>query len=238
VKKDIWTQAKAFVFFESPVRMDLIDGVFNKTHNHYQQEFPNWTYAATRKKLIFEFWSRKVFVHFAIMFTAAIIGVVTFTTNKHIFLLSLFMGAVISFMVIATKIYWPAYFSDFLPKLDTVIEEKQKFRTAQLELNKCKRSQFTIPTLTIIYYVNCKVCGVSLLPANDASAELLNQLYGVDKDKIKQNLSRLYHLSHLSAKEKAEMHKGIDRAREFFVKLNHMSAPEILDQLELKLSRT
>ncbi len=238
MKKDIWTQTKAFVFFESPVRMDLIDGVFNKTHSHYLQEFPNWTYAATRKKLIFEFWSRKVFVHFSIMFMAAIIGVIIFTTSKHIFLLSLFMGAVISFMVIATKIYWPAYFSDFLPKLDTVIEEKQRLQTAELELNKCRRSQFTIPTLTIIYYVNCKISGVSLLPASDVSAELLNQLYGVDKDKIKQNLSRLYRLSQLSAKEKAEMHKGIERAREFFVKLNDASAPAILDQLELKLSRT
>ena len=86
--------------------------------------------------------------------------------------------------------------------------------------------------------MNCKICGISLLPANDASAELLNQLYGVDKDKIKQNLSRLYRLSRLSAKEKAEMHKGIDRARDFFAKLNYMSAPPILDQLELKLSRT
>ena len=236
MKKDIWTQTKAFVFFESPVRMDLIDGGFNKTHNHYLQEFPNWTYAATRKKLIFEFWSRKVFVHFAIMFMAASIGVVAFTTSKHIFLLSLFIGAVMSFMVIASKIYWPAYFSDFLPKLDTVIEEKQKLRIAELELNKCKRSQYSSPTLIIIYYVYCKTSGISLLPANDASAELLNQLYGVDKDKIKQNLSRLYRLSKLSVKEKAEMHKGIERATEFFAKLNHTSAPAILDQLELKLA--
>src|SRR5450432_2975228 len=133
----MWNRVKAFVFFDSPVQMDLIDGFFNTTHNYYLKEFPNWTYAATRKKLIFEFWSRKVFVHFGIMLTAAIIGVYLFTTSRHIFLQSLFVAAVISFGVIAGKIYWPAYFSDFLPKLDTIIAEKQKLRIAELELNKC-----------------------------------------------------------------------------------------------------
>jgi hypothetical protein len=232
----MWNQVKAFVFFESPVQMDLIDGVFNTTHNYYLKEFPNWTHAATRKKLIFEFWSRKVFVHFGILLASAVIGVFLFTTNRHVFIQSLFVAAVISFMVITVKIYWPAYFSDFLPKLDTIIAEKQKIWIAELEKNKCKRSQYSSPTLIIIYYVYCKVSGIQLLPANDISAELLNQLYGVDKDKIKQNLARLCRLAKLSAREKAEMLKGVDKARVFFEKLNYAEAAKFLDQLELKLT--
>jgi alcohol dehydrogenase YqhD (iron-dependent ADH family) len=72
---------------------------------------------------------------------------------------------------------------------------------------------------------------------NVNSAELLNNLYGADKDKLKQNLSRLYKLSTMSPKERAEIQKGIDTARNFFNALAHSPAQKILDQLELKLQR-
>ena len=108
---------------------------------------------------------------------------------------------------------------------------------AELDLKKCKRSQFSIPALTIIYYVFSKTSGVPLLPANDQSAVLLNQLFGADRDKLKQNLSRLYQISRLSPKERAEMQKGIDKAHEFFDSLNSSKASEILNQMELKLQK-
>lgn len=238
MKKELWNRAKAFVFFESPVEMDLINGVFNLTHDHFQKEYPHWSYSATRKKLIFQFWSRQVFFHYGIILTLAILSTTFFGTTSHIFILSLFFAAILSFLIIGAQIYWPAYFSDFLPKLDTVMAEKEKIRAAEQEMNKCKRSQFSTPTLTIIYYVNCKILDVPHLPANDSSAELLNQLYGVDKDKIKQNLSRLCKISRLSVKEKAEMRKGIDQAREFFDRIDSPKAQVFLDQLAFKLNQS
>lgn len=76
------------------------------------------------------------------------------------------------------------------------------------------------------------------MPAcNDHSAELLNNLFGADKDKLKQNLSRLYKLSSLSPKERAEIQKGINSARAFFQALNYRPSQKILDQLEVKLQR-
>jgi hypothetical protein len=58
-----------------------------------------------------------------------------------------------------------------------------------------------------------------------------------DKDKLKQNLCRLYKLSKLSPKERAEFQKGIENARILFDALNSQAACKILNQLELKLQR-
>jgi hypothetical protein len=237
VKKELWNRAKAFVFFESPVQMNLINGFFDVTHDHFQKEYPHWSYSATRKKVIFQFWSRQVSFHFGILLALGVSAVNIFGAASHIFILSLLFAAILSFLIIAVQIYWPAYFSDFLPKLDTIVAEKEKLKATELEMSKCKRSQFSTPTLTIIYYVNCKMTGIPHLPANDSSAELLNQLYGVDKDKIKQNLTRLCKISRLSVKEKAEMRKGIEYAREFFNKMESPKAQTFLDQLEFKLNQ-
>ena len=76
-----------------------------------------------------------------------------------------------------------------------------------------------------------------LPPCNDRSAEILNNLFGADKDKLKQNLSRIYKLSSLSPKERAEIQKGIDAARIFFNSLQYSNANSILDQLEIKLHK-
>jgi hypothetical protein len=105
------------------------------------------------------------------------------------------------------------------------------------ETTKCKRTQFQAPTLIIIYYINSKISNTPLLPANDQSAGLLNKLYGSDKDKLKQNLSRLYKLPSLSAKERAEFLKGVENARKYFKELECTAAYKILDELELKLNR-
>jgi len=73
----------------------------------------------------------------------------------------------------------------------------------------CKRSQYSCLSLAI-YFVYCKNSEIPLLPAKDTSALLLNKLYGLDKNKLKQNLVRLCRFNKLSSKERAEMRKEID----------------------------
>ncbi len=233
----MWEGLKSFIFFESPLQTALISRFFSETHDRFQREYPHWSFEATRKKVIYRFWSGQVVQHFLAIFILAALLTTPFIYSRHLLLLSLSIGGFLSFMVILSRIYWPVYFSDFLPILDTIIAEKQEIQDAELELKKCKRSQFSIPTLTIIYYVFSKTSGVPLLPANDQSAVLVNQLFGADRDKLKQNLSRLYQISKLSPKERAEMEKGIEKAREFFDALISPHASEILNQLELKLQK-
>jgi len=233
----MWERIRSFIFFESPLQSELISRDFSDTHLHFQREFPHWSLEATRKKVVFEFWFKEVFLHYFMILSLATIATMPFLYNQHYLFLSINIAGFLSFLVLLFRIYWPAYFTDFLPKLDTIIAERQNIQEAELELKKCKRSQFSIPTLTIIYYVFSKTSGIPILPANDHSAALLNKLFGADRDKLKQNLSRLCQLSKLSPKERAEMQKGIDIGREFFETLGCSPALTILDQLDLKLQK-
>ena len=235
--KKILKQVKSFITFDFPVQTDYISAQFNSIHSHYQQQFPYWCYSATRKKLIADFWFRRVLFHFTVLIIFAVLASLEYSGTRQLSSLSMFIAANVSLITLILFNYWPAYYTNFLPKLDTIIAEKEKLNSAVDEIKKCKRTQFSIPALTIIFYTFCKIGNIPVLPSNDHSAGLLNNLYGADKDKLKQNLSRLYKLSNLSPKERAEIQKGIDSSKIFFELLDCSHAMEILDQLEVKLHR-
>ena len=235
--KGIVKMIRSFILFDLPLQVDVISAQFAATHHSYQKQFAHWNFTATRKKLISNFWLRLVLYHYFIILGLAAVILFPFTQNWNGFLLSIFLGGTISLFTLILFHYGPVYYSDFLPKLDTVIAEQESLKSVQEELKKCKRSQFSIPALTVIFYVFSKTSNMPLLPSNDKSAELLNGLYGADKDKLKQNLSRLYKPSILSPMERAEMQKGIDRSRSFFETLSLKAAQAILDQLEIKMQK-
>ena len=235
--KDFVKMIRSFILFDLPLNVDVISNQFATTHDRYQKQFPYWSFAATRKKLISNFWLRLVLYHYFVILGLAVVIILPLTPNRNAFLISIFLGGRVSLFTLILFHYGPVYYSDFLPKLDTVIAEQESIRLVQEELKKCKRSQFSIPTLTIIFYVFSRASNTPLLPSNDGSAELLNSLYGADKDKLKQNLSRIYRPSKLSPKERAEMLKGIDASRSFFEVISLAPAQAILDQLELKIQQ-
>jgi hypothetical protein len=237
--KELLRKVGSLIMFETPLKNNAIRESFDKMHVSYQGKYPYWSFSATRRKVIAEFWFKQVFSHFSIILAIGVlVALIQFGGNWHPLLMPLFLAGIISFIGITAFSYWPMYFADFLPQLDTIIAEEQKTKEAEEEIKKCKRTQFSIPSLVIIYYVNTQVGNMSLLPVNDRSAELLNNIYGADKDKLKQNLSRLYKPScQLSPKERAEFQKGIENARTAFEALNSQAALKILDQLELKLQR-
>lgn len=113
---------------------------------------------------------------------------------------ALFLTGLLSFALLTIIHYWPFFYSDFLPKLDTIIAEHEQQIEVEEKTTKCKRTQFLAPALIVIYYAISKISHLPLLSCNDHSAELLNKLYGVSKDKLKENLFRLYQLSSLSPK--------------------------------------
>lgn len=235
--KDLMQQMKSLLLFDFATQPDYIRATFTATHVNYQQVFPHWCPGATRKKLIATFWYRQVLLHFALMISLAF-GLVLLTGGiANILLLPSLTLSLPVFIILFFCTYLPFYYRDFLPTLDLVLAEKEKSLMADETLKKCKRSQYSIPSLAIIFYVFCKISSVPVPPANDPSAILLNGLLGVDKDKLKQNLSRLQKISRLSPKEKAEMQKGIEVARQFFTALDATKAEAVLNQLELKLQK-
>ncbi|MEO5594008.1 MAG: hypothetical protein ABIR15_14485 [Chitinophagaceae bacterium] len=233
--KDVVKKAAAFILFESPVDFQVIRLNFIGRQNFYKAQLPNWPFSATRKKLIVEFWFRRVSLHFFILLILASAVLLLLRRVSENFPAPLFFFALPTFFILILIHYGPIFYGDYLPNLATVIAEQETLAAAEDDLKKCKRSQYSIPTLTIIFYVLSKMADIPMVPVNDHSAELLNHLYGCDKDKLKQNLGRLYKFSVLSPKEKAEIHKGISAARSFFQDLQHPPAAKLLDEMEIKL---
>ncbi len=236
--KKILCSVKSFITFDFPLNSQYIGKQFSTTHDHYKTTSPHWCLAATRRKVISDYWFRHVLAHFGALYGLATLFVLPVNQNFHYtFLVSAIAIGFISFFVLFVTHYWLFYYSDFLPKLDTVVAAHEHESKKEEKLEKCRRTQFSIPTLTVIFYTFTKSCKINFPPCNDQSAEILNSLFGSDKDKIKENLRRIYKLSTLSPKERAEIQKGIIIARSFFKSLDHEKANEILDQLELKLQR-
>ena len=236
--KEILCKVKSFITFDFPLDSRYIGERFLTTHDHYKNNIPHWSLVATRRKVISDYWFRHVLAHFSALYGLATLFVLFANYNfEYTFLVSVFLVGLVSFCVLFVTHYWLFYYSDFLPKLDTVIARHEHESKKEEKLEKCRRTQFSIPTLTVIFYTFTKSCKINFPPCNDQSAELLNNLFGSDKDKIKENLRRIYKLSALSPKERAEIQKGINIARSFFKSLEYETANEILDQLEFKLQR-
>jgi len=236
--KQILCRAKSFITFDFPLDSRYIGEQFSVTHDHYKSNIPHWSLSATKRKVISDYWFRHVLVHYSALYGLATFFVLLFSQNLHYtFFVSVAAIGIASFCVLFVTHYWLFFYSDFLPKLDTVIAGYENESRKEEKLEKCRRTQFSISTLTVIFYVFTKMSDVGFPACNDQSAELLNNLFGCDRDKIKENLRRMYKIQTLSPKEKAELRKGIDGARTFFGKLGSDQYVPILEALEMKLNR-
>ncbi len=224
-----------FIGFQHPLRDDIIEARFMSVHKDYASKSRHWSLAATRKKLIAGFWCREVNFHFMTIIGTATLLCFPFAHNKPLFLFSALIAALLSFVVLVMVSYYPSYYSVFLPVLDNVIAEQERAAALVEETKKCRRTQFSGPTLIIIYYTLFKMGAIPLLSCNDGYAGLLNNLFGVDRGMLKQNLSRLHKLGSLSVKEKAEFRKGMDHARTFFEQAGGGKALVVIGELEQKL---
>jgi len=235
--KRILQQIESFITFDFPLDTEQISQFFIDTHCRYRTGNAFWSLSGTRRKVIAAFWFRDVLMHFScIIGLAALCGSLV-STPDYMYWLVVFFTGLFAFGVMFVLHYWPSFYSDFLPKLDSIVARHEQETMSEKKLEKCRRTQFSIPTLTIILYVFSKNCRFPFPACTDQSAELLNSLYGSDKDKIKENLRRMYKLFTLSVRERAEVQKGINQARAFFEALEHSAANDILDELELKVQK-
>lgn len=235
--KDFVCRMQSLLLFDAPFKNREVRQLFLSIHSHHQQQFPQWPLVATRKKIIFSFWRNEVLSHFGLVLLVACLLVLPFGKQWQFALPATLLAAFVSLFTLALFNYIPLFYAQLLPILDTVMAEQEKNTTAETDIRKCKRTQFSIATLTIIFYVFAKTSKLPLPAANDKSAELLNNLYGADKDKLKQNLSRLYKTASLSPKERAEMLKGVEATRIFFEALDFPAAQKWLDELQDKLQK-
>jgi len=88
----MWASVKSFIFFESPLKTVSRNQFFTETHDRFQIQYPHWSFEATRKKVIYKFWSRQVVNHFLAIFLLAALLTAPFLYSRHFLLLLFFVA--------------------------------------------------------------------------------------------------------------------------------------------------
>jgi hypothetical protein len=149
-------------------------------------------------------------------------------------LIAIGIMAVIGFCVMLFMQYAPFFNTEFLPKLETVVEEYEGRQFEDLE--KCRQAQYSNLALILIFYVWNKVGNVNALNSSDQLARLLMKVYGVDNGSLKKNLELIISKpKDLSSRKLKEIEKGFEEAFSFFETLQFDKGVSALKELEIRL---
>ncbi|NII27594.1 hypothetical protein HB364_21100 [Pseudoflavitalea sp. X16] len=107
------------ITFNQPLYTNYIAEQFANQHQQNHQQFPFWPFQATRRKMAAHYWFRQVLSNFGIILTVGLLITIPFYTDWREVLPSVFMGGLGSFLTLTGFIYLPAFYSNFMPKLDT-----------------------------------------------------------------------------------------------------------------------
>ena len=234
--KSIVKKAHSFISFDLPLEKAYIAAQFTNFHKKYQEHSPEWSTTATRQKLVAEYWYTHVVSHFAVLFAvpALVITVVSGGFSQLPYLLAgFFVAGLICFLVLYVALYRHYFTSFYLPQVETVKEEYERKVSEQLE--KCRQAQLSNFTLTLVYYVFDKACGINALQCNDQFARLQMRLFGVDHGSIKKNLELILgRKKGLTERKQTEIRHRFEEAYAFFQELQFAQGALILKELETK----
>lgn len=107
------------------------------------------------------------------------------------------------------------------------------------DVDKCRQAQLPNLTLTLIYYTQAKLTGITPIHADDQTATLLCKLYGVDKGSLRRHLEVIVGTSAkrkgLSGRRRTEIHNRIEEAMQLLGDMNCPEGIQILEELERKI---
>jgi hypothetical protein len=231
--KDLMQKVMSFITFEFALDSNCLSRQFTATHTFLQKGIAYWSTNSTRQKIISKHWFELVLSHFVFLFSAGIILLLFMFPARELALPVVFVAGIITFIALLLFNYWPNYYSDFLPKLETI---KETFERKQLEqLEKCKRAQLSNLALVLVYYVFDKLSGINSLRCNDHYAAMLTKLYGVDQGSLKKNLELIFGTrKHLSERKATEISNRFEEARSFLEAIEFTKGVSILTELEQK----
>jgi hypothetical protein len=231
--KDLMQKVMSFITFEFALDRHSLGQQFSKTHTSQQKDIAYWSTNSTRQKIISKYWFELVLSHFVFLFSVPVILLLLMFPGRELALPVVFVAGITTFIALLLFNYWPNFYSDFLPKLETIKETYERKQLEQLE--KCKRAQLSNPALVLIYYVFDKVSGINSLRCNDHYAAMLMKLYGVDQGRLKKNLELIFgSRKHLSERKATEISNRFEEARNFFEAIEFTKGLSILSELEQK----
>jgi len=238
-KKHIWERLKAFLKFDLPVNYDSIRELFLQIHTSYLEDYPGWSTRATRRKAISIYWYKYVLRHFLTLLLLALIlyfVIKSFHIPHAGELVAIGVMVIIAFCILLFVQYAPYFNTEFLPKLETIVEEYEGRQYEDLE--KCRQAQYSNLALILIFYVWNKVGNVNALNSSDQLARLLMKMYGVDNGSLKKNLELIISKpKDLSSRKLKEIEKGFEEAFTFFEALPFEKGIVTLKELEVSMKK-
>jgi hypothetical protein len=118
-------------------------------------------------------------------------------------------------------------------------ETRSNAEQQQEEAKKCRQAQLSNFALTLVFYVWTRSTGINGISPNDQYAQLLQQLYGVDRGSLRNNLELISGTSakrkNLGERKLTEMRNRFDEAATFFRQLNYPQGVSLLKELEDKI---
>jgi hypothetical protein len=132
--KKIFVSVKNFLIFDLPFSKNHIAELFLTIHDSHQKQSPYWNFSATRKKVIADYWFKQVVTHYTAIIIIAIAVSLISGISLQFLPLSILLNGLVSLLVMTAFNYWPNYYSDFLPKLDTIIAEQEKIHASSEEI--------------------------------------------------------------------------------------------------------
>ncbi len=231
--KDLMKKVMSFITFEFALDRNCLSKQFAATHTAYQKDFPEWSTTATRKKVIFRYWFELVLSHFALLFGLPALLLLASNHFDTRYLSIVFVAGILTYAVMFLFHYWPNFYSDFLPKLETIKETYERKQSEQLQ--KCKRAQLSNHALVLFYYVFDKVSGINALQCNDHYTALLTKLLGVDQGSLKKSLELILgKKKNLSERKLTEIQNQFEEAKTFFEEIQFEEGLHVLNNLEQK----
>jgi len=217
--------------------MLYVEQKFNEVHSKFKSQFSFWSVGATRKKLVVDFWYRQVLTHFVGVFGIAWLA--TFFSHPFGFSPAYLLAAgsvfLVAFFVMIIWIYLPIFGSDYCPKLESYSE--QYSGSQNLNIQKCKKHQFSLKTLVLIQHVLEQLAGIVNQFLDGDRIQVLGRQYGVSVQGLQIATKKIF-LSQFrlnGGRILTELENSFEEAYRYFRSLNCIQGEQILKNLELKL---
>lgn len=233
-----YRQLKSFILFEQPSDFEYLTLHFRRSHEKYQERYVSWPITATKRKLINDFWFWVLFHYAAIVaFSGVIFMAVLASFYLTNFLIVLVIG-ILLYMPLYVLLYRPAFNSDFLPNLETVIAEFEGSQRIWAE--KCKQEQLSTRGLVLLYYILDKCAEINFLTPSDKSASLLLKIFGVSQKGLKNELDLLFKKekrTKIEQRKQTEITKSFEEVYAIFEEMQFPKGVQMLKEMEIRFSQ-
>ena len=229
---------KSFILFEQPFNHKYLAIHFRLSHEKHQTYFKSWPVAATRRKLINDFWFWALCHYAALVSICGIVFLAVLVSFNLSYLLTVLVVGILLYLPLYVLLYRPAFSSDFLPILETVIAEFEGDQRIWAE--KCKQEQLSTRGLVLLYYVLDVCAEINYLTPSDKSASLLLKIFGVSQKGLKNELDLLFKKEKRAKIEQRKQTEITKSFEEVYAILEEMQFPrgvQMLKEIEIRFNR-